>query len=652
MAKFRNGSLVLTQTQTIIQGSNTVLDGAKKGFLSAIQLDVGTSINSFSIDGAFVSNSDTIVPTQKAIKTYVDAAISGLSPNKIWQLDTKVEVTDSGSNGKIVFVKDGTQVFQVGSKAANAFYSGTVDPTNTTRLNYDGYFYVNRLYASGMYVAGSQVTDISIDGTLAPNSDTILSSQKAVKTYVDTSIAGLNPSKIYQLDSKVEVTDTGSNGVIVFNTDGVERARLDSNLMVTGNATITGDLTVQGNNFVANTQTVLIEDNLLVINKNEVGAGVTAVEAGIEVERGSVPNYFFLFNETSDTFRVGMSGTTQAVATREDSPVSGGVATWNATSFRFDTVAVGTAFNKNYGTIIGTTCQGNDARLSNARAPIAHDNSYHLATYITAADNCAGATNVLGGTVSATTGSFSGDITFTNGRKGLVGVYNSEQTQAVFAMGASYVLPSGGLPSNYGAFYGIGWSYSSVTNPQSKTGLGHQALVMTNGITQTAIGTGIWTIGNITATGYVIGNKVYNAVWNDISDFQDLADDVFTPGKCYYDSSDGAKICNTRCQKSVIGIASDTYGFGVGQTDEENKKQVPIAVCGWVLAYVNDYQNCELGDALTNDSNGNLVKMTDEEKCKYPERIVAIYKKHDHEEYFGTKENKIKINERHWVKVK
>ena len=146
--------------------------------------------------------------------------------------------------------------------------------------------------------------------------------------------------------------------------------------------------------------------------------------------------------------------------------------------------------------------------------------------------------------------------------------------------------------------------------------------------------------------GYFYATRVYNAVWNDIADFQDL-DDELIPGKCYYDDLYGAKICYIRCQQSVIGIASDTYGYGVGQSS--GKRQVPIAVCGWVLAYVNG--NCERGDALTNDYDGNLIKMTEEEKRRYPERIVAIYKKRETEEYYGPNKE-IKVNGRHWVKVK
>ena len=63
--------------------------------------------------------------------------------------------------------------------------------------------------------------------------------------------------------------------------------------------------------------------------------------AGIEVDRGQLDNYVFLFDETQDNFRIGMSnaptGGTQAVATRQDNPIANGIAYWNSVETRFDT---------------------------------------------------------------------------------------------------------------------------------------------------------------------------------------------------------------------------------------------------------------------------------------------------------------------------
>jgi hypothetical protein len=148
-------------------------------------------------------------------------------------------------------------------------------------------------------------------------------------------------------------------------------------------------------------------------------------------------------------------------------------------------------------------------------------------------------------------------------------------------------------------------------------------------------------VNNITAT------RVYNAVYNDLADFQALAD-TLTYGKCYVDTKNGAKIATKRCQLGVIGVASDTYGFCLGKAKTE--KIVPIALAGWVLAYVD--KEYATGIPLTNDANGNLTEMTVEEKRDYPERLLATYKKPESAKVWGPPKAQIKVNGRHWVKVK
>lgn len=92
---------------------------------------------------------------------------------------------------------------------------------------------------------------------------------------------------------------------------------------------------------------------------------------------------------------------------------------------------------------------------------------------------------------------------------GLVGVYSDTRYQGVFAMGDSYKLPADGTST--GNLYGIAWTHSNIGG-QSKPGLQHQALFMINGATQTAIGSGIWTIGSITANGGINAGGSMSAV--------------------------------------------------------------------------------------------------------------------------------------------
>jgi len=79
MARFKGGNLELTSSNKIIHGSQTVLDSSRKGLFSQLKLDLGADIDEFSTDGTLTGNSDSALPTEKAVKTYVDAAGGGIS---------------------------------------------------------------------------------------------------------------------------------------------------------------------------------------------------------------------------------------------------------------------------------------------------------------------------------------------------------------------------------------------------------------------------------------------------------------------------------------------------------------------------------------------------------------------------------------------
>ena len=91
------------------------------------------------------------------------------------------------------------------------------------------------------------------------------------------------------------------------------------NLTVGGNAVITGNLTVNGTTTTLNTETVLVEDNIIEINSTQTGTPASSLVSGIEVNRGDEPNFQFVFVELSDDFRLGkVGGTLQPVLTRDE----------------------------------------------------------------------------------------------------------------------------------------------------------------------------------------------------------------------------------------------------------------------------------------------------------------------------------------------
>jgi len=104
-----------------------------------------------------------------------------------------------------------------------------------------------------------------------------------------------------------------------------------------GNFSITGDLTVQGTQFISNTETVEVSDNTILINAGESSAGVSAGYAGVEIDRGSLPNYMFVFHEGQNHFEVGISGSLQDVALREETPTDKHVVYWDETHKLFVT---------------------------------------------------------------------------------------------------------------------------------------------------------------------------------------------------------------------------------------------------------------------------------------------------------------------------
>ena len=88
-------------------------------------------------------------------------------------------------------------------------------------------------------------------------------------------------------------------------------------LQTSGDVVVGGDLTVNGTTTTLNTETLAIEDNIVVLNSNVTGSPTT--NAGIEVERGSSANVSLRWNETSDKWEITEDGSAYLeVATTAD----------------------------------------------------------------------------------------------------------------------------------------------------------------------------------------------------------------------------------------------------------------------------------------------------------------------------------------------
>lgn len=149
----------------------------------------------------------------------------------------------------------------------------------------------------------------------------------------------------------------------------------------------------------------------------------------------------------------------------------------------------------------------------------------------------------------------------------------------------------------------------------------------------------------INPSGDIYATHVYNAVWNDIADFIEV-DCPIEYGYVYImDEEYKVRKSRNYMEPGIIGISSDTYGFGLGN---KNGKPglMPISIGGFVLAHVDDIYLS--GTPLTCGIDGILTKIDKFDKEKFPENIVATFFKPESEKTW----NGIIVNNRHWVKVK
>lgn len=106
--------------------------------------------------------------------------------------------------------------------------------------------------------------------------------------------------KVQDTDYKIAVN---SGGTITLNTGNQ-----------IGTVLITGDLTVLGNTTSIQTANVEIEDKIILLNRGEVGAGISpggAGSSGIQISRGSRPDAFLVFDEAKSWLDT-QTGTTRS----------------------------------------------------------------------------------------------------------------------------------------------------------------------------------------------------------------------------------------------------------------------------------------------------------------------------------------------------
>lgn len=129
----------------------------------------------------------------------------------------------------------------------------------------------------------------------------------------------------------------------------------NSNTTFNENVNIIGDLIVSGTTTTIDTSNLIIKDNIILMNQPTDASGNPINEplldrnnfySGFVIYRG--PDdldvlrepYVILYDNATETLRIGISGELLPVATREDNPLNNGIAIWSDTDKRFNTITL------------------------------------------------------------------------------------------------------------------------------------------------------------------------------------------------------------------------------------------------------------------------------------------------------------------------
>jgi hypothetical protein len=319
-------------------------------------------------DTTFASSSDTLVPSQLAVKTYVDAqvdtvdALSELTgtSDDITEGSTNVFFTNARADARIsnaildsdtftgalstnVPSAESTKAYvdaqttdETAEGSSNLYFTdarvmtslATVDThiVPTTDVTYDlgstskqwRDIYVG---PGSLYVNGQQVvSDNSGTITVSADADQNVSVQTSGSGDIELDATGTGNIQIkapMQIQASNAISSSDGNAIQFSNSidvDAIESRSTDTNLVLTGNGTgnvtlnddvaITGNLTVSGTTTTVNSETISLADNIIALNSNFTSGSPTE-DTGISVTRGGSAAKTLLWDETNDKWTVG-----------------------------------------------------------------------------------------------------------------------------------------------------------------------------------------------------------------------------------------------------------------------------------------------------------------------------------------------------------
>ena len=311
-----------TQTSTFAQAYCKT----KAGGQTFMNISVNVDENTMPIrgSGGVLSVGTPTADTHAATKAYVDSAISGIDiptvPTNVSEFTNDAGyITSSVNNLTNYYLKTETYTqLQVDDKIDDI--NTDLDNKLDKRTNVTDYIQAYVKTAQGT----QSVFDLRSD--IAGNSIVLRDSVGAINAEEPTSGNNVTTkSYVDDLISDINSDITNLNNTTLKNTGN---QTLNGALTVTGNTVVQGDLTVQGTTTTTDTETLVVQDNMIVTNSN--GTSLTNL-SGLFIKTDLTNGYAIAYDPTKDSVILG-EGTLssdnevtitaeerKAVVTRQDS---------------------------------------------------------------------------------------------------------------------------------------------------------------------------------------------------------------------------------------------------------------------------------------------------------------------------------------------
>ena len=274
--------VIVVGEQTIATGSITT-DKIATNAITASKLATSASVAFAAVTAPLVGNASTATALQTA-RNIAGQSFDGSANISIAPTD----LTGVTSTAAEINILDGATL-------------------STTELNYvDGVTSAIQTQIDTKAPSASP----TFTGVVTLPDNTVALGTKTTGDYVSSLVAGTGVTLTN--NSGETATPTVAIGQAVGTSASVTFAKVDT----TGDVTVGGNLTVNGTTTTLNTETLAIEDNIVVLNSNVTGPPAT--NAGIEVERGTSANVSLRWNETSDKWEFTQDGSTYYDIATED----------------------------------------------------------------------------------------------------------------------------------------------------------------------------------------------------------------------------------------------------------------------------------------------------------------------------------------------